>query len=303
MRKQKRRKSVSTKIFDSLYVIVGTILLVAGLSLFFFNSKVGRAYMLRDNGERASENLTAKQADKNRKVKTTYDASKTTDVDTRQLWDARKTPAGAIGRMSIPAADIHNPLFQGYGAQLQNLSYGVCTVVPNRVMGGTNNYVVAGHYMGNYGPAVLDNLHLTRAGDKIYFTDMHRIYEYVETNMRYDITPKQVEVENNIPGKKTVTLITCSDFNVNQYGYGQHRTVAVGEFIGSMPATKKNLENTELTNKVSPKISQKHVRYKVVKSQPKSAKIYSSLSLKQIIFWPAVIIGVIVVICLLKIWL
>ena len=83
MRKQKERKSVSTKIFDSLYVIVGTILLVAGLSLFFFNSKVGRAYMLRDNGERASENLTAKQADKNRKVKTTYDASKTTDVDTR----------------------------------------------------------------------------------------------------------------------------------------------------------------------------------------------------------------------------
>ena len=58
--------------------------------------------------------------------------------------------------------------------------------------------------------------------------------------------------------------------------------------------TKKNLENTELTNKVSPKISQKHVRYKVVKSQPKSAKIYSSLSLKQIIFWPSVIIGIIV---------
>ncbi|MES5150902.1 class A sortase [Lactobacillus crispatus] len=303
MRKNRRQKSIKIKIINTLYVLIGTVMIVLGLTILFFNSKLGRAYVVKDNGERVSQHLTAKQADRNKKVKTTYDAKKTTSVDTRSLWDSRKYPASPIGRMSIPSVNIHNPVFAGYGSNLQNLSYGVCTVVPNRVLGAkSNNYVLAGHFMSGYGPAVLDNLHFTKNGDKIYITDMHKIYEYTEERMAYNITPKQVEVENNIPGKSTVTLITCSDFNPTRYGIGQHRTVAVGELSNVYSASKKNLENFELTDKVSTKIIKKHVRKEVQAAQPKTAKIYNQLSLNQIVIYAVCVIGAIVLICLVKIW-
>jgi len=60
----------------------------------------------------------------------------------------------------------------------KTLEYGVVTCLPDRTMGGKNNYVLAGHYMGSYGPAVLDNLHLAKIGDLIYVTDLHHIYAY-----------------------------------------------------------------------------------------------------------------------------
>lgn len=304
MRRNKRRKSVGEKIVNSLYVIVGILMVIAGLFILFMNSKIGRAYVVKDNGTRVSQHLTAEQADKNKKVKTTYDARKTTSVDTRTLWRDRQYPAAPIGRMSIPAVDIHNPVFAGYGDKLQNLSYGVCTVVPNRPFGVKGiNSVLAGHYMGSYGPAVLDNLHLTQAGDKIYVTDMHKIYEYAENKMAYDITPRQIEVENNILNKSVVTLITCSDFNPTRYGIGQHRTVAVGELSNVYPASKKNLENFELTDKVSTKIIKKHVRKNVQAVQPKTAKIYNKFSFKQIITYTTIFFGAILLICLIKIWI
>lgn len=303
MRANRRKKDVKVKIINTLYVLIGTVMVVVGLTLLFFNSKLGRAYVVKDNGERVSQHLTAKQADKNKKLKTTYDATKTTSIDSKSLWNSRQYPASPIGRMSIPSVNIHNPVFEGYGSALQNLSYGVCTVVPNRELGvKSNNYVLAGHYMSGYGPAVLDNLHFTKPGDKIYITDMHKIYEYTEGRMAYDITPKQVEVENNIPGKSTVTLITCSDFNPSRYGVGQHRTVAVGQLSNVYSASKENLENFELTDKVSTKIVKKHVREEVQAAQPKTAKIYNQLSLNQIITYAVWIIGAIVLICLIKIW-
>lgn len=221
-------------------------------------------------------------------------------------------PAYAIGRMSIPAADIHNPVFQGYGDHNQNLSYGVVTVVQGRTLGGVNNMVYAGHYMGGYGPAVLDNLHLTKAGDSIYVTDMHKIYEYTEKTMSYNITPKQIEVENNIPGKRSITLITCSDFNVSKYGYGQHRTVAMGELSHVYPATKKNLVKYELTDndkqnketqskKTTPKKNK--VRESIKKAQPVTVSIYSKFSLKKIIIITLSVFGIIIMIMLVRIWL
>lgn len=274
-----KRKTTGQKIKESLFVLFLGVLLAVGCVTIFVNTEVGHSYMVQQNTQDVSKNLTAQEADQNKKQKTHYDATKTKSISAKELWRAKKYPASPIGRMSIPEIDIHNPVFEGFGQYNQNLSYGVVTVLPDRKMGGANNYNLAGHYMGGYGSAVLDNLHYIRPGDKIYVTDMHKIYEYTDKNIAYDIKPTQVEVEQNHGKTKMVTLITCSDFNPKAYGYGQHRTIAQGVLTNEYPATKANLQKFELTD-TTKKSTSKKARKEV---QPTtSQKIYSSFNLKTI---------------------
>lgn len=274
-----RRKTTGQKIKESIFVLFLGVLLAVGSVMIFVNTEIGHSYIVQDNTEEVSKDLTAKKADENKKQKTSYDATKTKSISAKELWRAKKYPASPIGRMSIPSVDIHNAVFEGFGDHNQNLSYGVVSVLQDRKMGGENNYNLAGHYMGGYGSAVLDNLHYMKPGDKIYVTDMHTIYEYTDKNIAYDIKPTQVEVEQNHGKTKMITLITCSDFNPKAYGYGQHRTVAQGVLTGQYPASKANLEKYELTDKVS-KTTSKKARKEV---QPTtSQKIYSKFSLKSI---------------------
>lgn len=251
MAKEKQRYSLKAKIWATVRILLLGALFYLGIGLIFFGSGFGNSYIVQQNAEKAGSNLTAKKVDRNKKRKTNYDASKTSSISAANALRAKKAKAYAIGRIAIPAVNIHNPLFAGYGEQNQNLAYGVVTCLPERVMGGTNNYVLAGHYMGSHGPAVLDNLHLVHQDDLIYVTDMHYIYAYKIKSISFAVKPSQVEVENNVQDRSMITLITCSDFNTSKYGYGQHRTVVQGDLINKIKATKHNLAATELSDKYS----------------------------------------------------
>ena len=255
MANKQQKHSLKYQIWSTTRVLLIGALFYLGVTLIFFGSGFGNSYVVQQNAQKANTTLTQKKADRNKKRKTNYDASKTKSVSAAEVLRAKQIKAYAIGRIAIPSVNIHNPLFAGYGDQNQNLEYGVVTCLPDRVMGGANNYVLAGHYMGSYGPAVLDNLHLSRPGDLIYITDLHHIYTYKIKTISFAIKPTQVEVENNMQDKSMITLITCSDFNTSKYGYGQHRTVVQGDLIAKNKATKHNLIATELTAK--PKQSKK----------------------------------------------
>lgn len=257
MTKKKQNYSAKNKLWSSIRLLVSGLLFYSGVALIFFGSGLGNSYLVQLNAEQASSELTAKKADQNKQHKTTYDASKTESITTKRLLTSRHKKAYAIGQIAIPTVNIHTPLFAGYGSHNQNLAYGVVTCLPERIMGGQNNYVLAGHYMGTYGGAVLDNLHLAKAGDIVYVTDLHHIYAYRIQNISFTIKPTQVEVENNVQKKRLLTLITCSDFNTSKYGYGAHRTVAQGELIGKTKATSKNLLAAELTGKQESKQTRK----------------------------------------------
>ena len=248
MSKKKQSTTLKGKIWSTLKILLLAALFYLGVTLIFFGSGFGGSYLVEQNAEQASADLTSKKVEQNKKRKTTYDASKTKSISTARIIRSRGIKAYAIGRISIPAVNIHNPLFAGYGDQNQNLEYGVVTCLPDRTMGGENNYVLAGHYMGTYGPAVLDNLHLAKKGDVVYVTDLHNIYAYEINNISFAVKPTQVEVENNVQGKSMITLITCSDFNTSKYGYGQHRTVVQGDLIKKQKATEKNLQAAELAS-------------------------------------------------------
>lgn len=238
------------KIIKTIWISVCMLLSAIAAGFLFINTQIGRSYIVRNNATRIAKTLTATEAQKNQKASTSYDASKTRFVSAEQLLRASKYEAYPIGRMSIPVVNTHNPVFNGFGTQNQNLSFGVCTVIPNRKLGGDNNYVLAGHYMGNYGPAVLDNIHLLHNGDHIYVTNLQKIYDYKVAKLYLALKPTQVSVENNIGNQSMITLITCSDFNQTKYGLGKHRTVVQGRLQRVYPATENNLIRYELSSEI-----------------------------------------------------
>lgn len=239
-------------------VIFSMVLFALLAGFFFVNTKVGRSYIVRNNAIRASQQLTAKKAKQNQQADTSFDPTKTHSIGVKQVLQAGNYSAKPIGRMSIPAVNTYNPLFKGFGTQGQNLSYGVCTVLPERALGKDNNYVLAGHYMGGYGPAVLDNIHEAHSGDHIYVTDMEHIYDYRVNKKYLALEPTQVSVEDNTPHTKLITLITCSDFNQAKYGFGKHRTVVQGVYQRTMPATQANLVKYGVSSEIIPTKQKQH---------------------------------------------
>ena len=274
-------KNTKFKLRQSLICLALGIVFIGGATLTFVNSEIGHSYIVRNNAEKVSKTLTAEQVKKNEKVKTSYDAAKTKPVSAKNLYNDSKYPAYPIGRMSIPAVNIHNPIFKGFGDHMQNLSYGVSTAVADREMGEVNNYVLAGHYMSGYGPAILDNLHLTKTGDMVYVTNMKTIYAYSIEDIELALDPHQVSVEDNVPGERTITLITCSDFNTAKYGYGGHRTVVSGTLTAAYKATKSNLIKYELADR-NVSNNQAQSKNKSVKSRVKTTAL-QKLTLKQLI--------------------
>lgn len=313
---KKSKSNLSTKIINTTLFLLLSIIFYIGIGMIAYGSGIGHSYIVRQNVQKANSRISIKSIERAEKERTSYDASKTESVSASSLWKARKYSANAIGRMSMPELNIHNPIFAGYGDHNQNLSYGVVTTVNNRKMGDMNNYVLAGHYMGNYGPAILDNLHYASKGDRIYVTNLKKIYVYSVTYKSYSVKPTQVDIENNIPGKSTITLITCSDFNVKKYGFGGHRTVVKGHLIASMPATRKNLELTELTDgknkhkkktKVVVNIPNKKNTSKsiTIKSKVKSsakAKWYQNITFNQLVVGFTIIWLIFVIYNVYSIW-
>lgn len=308
MTKKRQNHSLKSKIWDTVKILFLGALFYLGVTLIFFGSGFGSSYLLEQNAENAATGLTAKKADENKKRKTTYDASKTKSISAARILRSKQIKAYAIGRISIPAVNIHNPLFAGYGDRNQNLEYGVVTCVPGRVMGGANNYVLAGHYMGSHGPAVLDNLHLAKIGDMVYVTDLHHIYAYEIKSISFAVKPTQVEVENNINDQSMVTLITCSDFNTSKYGYGQHRTVVQGNLVSKIKASEANLESTELTANFKKSAKKRSVSLPTKKGQKtvqRKEQIRSEAAPKffqNMNFIKIAIIGFNLLFCLFLIW-
>lgn len=135
--------------------------------------------------------------------------------------------------------------------------------------------------MSGYGPAILDNLHLTKTGDMVYVTNMKTIYAYRIEDIELALDPHQVSVEDNVPGERTITLITCSDFNTAKYGYGGHRTVVSGTLTAAYKATKSNLIKYELADR-NVSNNQAQSKNKSVKSRVKTTAL-QKLTLKQLI--------------------
>ncbi|MFC6261873.1 class A sortase [Levilactobacillus fujinensis] len=112
---------------------------------------------------------------------------------------------GAIGQLRVPAVGLDLPI--GVGVSNDVLVRGAGTLKADQQMG-QGNYALAGHYMTTQ-RLLFSPLKGVRKGDSVTLTDKRRVYRYRVTRVEV-IDRHKVDVIDDVPGKKLVTLITCN---------------------------------------------------------------------------------------------
>lgn len=218
-----KEKSILRKV---LMIICGLIVIFSVVMLLFGN-KI-RAHMVQNNTDRV---MTEKVVKKKKNANYNFGAVK--EVTMNDILKAHHVADKPIGKISVPSVGVKLPLFQGFNNI--DMTVGACTMKANQVMGGMNNYAIAGHHMEDnnvlFGP-----LEKTKIGDKIYLTDEKQVYIY-QIDSKKNVYESDLSVLDNIPGQRTITLVTCAS---GQPGV-KYRTIIQGSLIQQEPYNK-NLE-------------------------------------------------------------
>lgn len=208
--------------------IVAIILLIVGLGM-IFNSQI-RDIMVRQNQTTALKKLNKETVKKNQKKEGMFDFSKVEEIDFGQVTKSRmKNTADAIGAIAVPSVNMYLPIVKGLSNDA--MSTGGGTMRPDQVMG-KGNYPLAGHYMTAKG-VLFSPLENTKIGEKVYLTNLDKIYVY-RIYMKKIVDPTAVWLVDNTK-QNIVTLITCADGGVNRWAIR-------GKLITEKPATDKNLQ-------------------------------------------------------------
>lgn len=225
----KREKKKTGRLKKVLFSILIVILTVAGLAL-IFNEQI-KSFVVNHISTTALDKPIQKKHPK--KGNFNYESVK--PIDTKDVAKAAATNTeGSIGKIAIPEVGIHLPIF--YGLAQNNLMRGAGTMKPNEQMGEIGNYALAGHHMEDnnilFGP--LENIGV---GAKIYVTDGKKVYTYKVTR-KVTVNESQVQWIDDVPGKKLITLVTCSS---GQEGV-KTRIIVRGELADVQDANKSTLK-------------------------------------------------------------
>ncbi|MFT8824019.1 MAG: class A sortase [Liquorilactobacillus mali] len=169
-----------------------------------------------------------------------FDFSKVKSASASRVVKASLTSesTGMIGKIAVPAVNLKLPIF--YGISNNNLLRGAGTMKAEQEMG-TGNYALAGHHMNN--PNILFSpLAKAKVGDKVYLTDGKKVYVY-QINVRKSISKYQVQVIDDVAGKKMVTLITCDP--IKGVAHTPLRILLQGNLQKVENVTKKNAKMFE----------------------------------------------------------
>lgn len=186
-------------------ILYGLLILVALLMIFH----VQLAHFVLSQFQPTINQTTIQKAKKAPK-KANYDWKKVKPLTAEQVINAR-LQAGKInfiGMVSVPAIGLSVPI--SHGTDDINLSLGAGTLYENERMG-QGNYALASHFIqGESGKRLLFSplYYQGKVGQKIYLTDMDKVYTYRATTYR-TIKPTDVQWADPVAGKKLITLITC----------------------------------------------------------------------------------------------
>ncbi len=221
---------MSKTIKKIIYALLALVSLSIGLTL-IFNGQI-KNEAIRQNQVDGLKKLSKSSVKKNEKKKGSFDYSKVKEIGWQEVAQSKSSKsrnAYGIGALAIPSVGMYLPIEKGLSNI--NMSVGGCTMRADQVMG-QGNYPLAGHYMTNNG-VLFSPLERTQVGEKVYLTDMEKIYEY-QINMKKVVAPSAVWLVNNTK-EDIVTLITCADG-------GKNRWAIRGNLIATAPATDHNLK-------------------------------------------------------------
>lgn len=188
------------------------VMVTVGLGL-VFNKSIRNSLIAVNTNKYQVANVSKEKIEENKKAEGNFDFSTVKSISTESVLAAQMESQvlPVIGGIAIPDLGINLPIFKG----LDNtaLTYGAGTMKEGQVMGAENNYALASHNVfGLTGASEMLFSPLERAalGMKIYLTDKDKIYTYVISNIT-EVTPEHVEVIDDTPGVKNLTLVTCSN--------------------------------------------------------------------------------------------
>lgn len=141
-----------------------------------------------------------------------------------------KDKSKMAGYISIPAADIKEPVYPG-PATPEQLDRGVSFAEEDESMQ-DQNVAIAGHTFTDSDDYQFSNLPAAKKGSKVNLTidDEKRTYKITKI---FDVKPDDVKVlDEQDSDKQQLTLITCDDFNP-ETGMWDTRKIFVAEEVAS----------------------------------------------------------------------
>jgi len=228
MTKRKRRFKKGSLWLLAMF-LVGSGLVLLGLTQ---NSSVTR---MGDTAKREMTVESVQRAKRSAQSKTEqgktapFDYAKTTQLTPLTVGGYRLRELtgnsgydGAVGQLKVPAVGLDLPIGIGVGNSV--LVRGAGTLKADQRMG-QGNYALAGHYMAAK-RLLFSPLKGVQRGDSVYLTDKQQVYQYQVSRVRV-VDRHQVNVIDDVPGKKLVTLVTCASAKRGE----PKRLVVQGELV------------------------------------------------------------------------
>lgn len=191
-------------------------LLVVGLVLMLYqpvmNHVVGPAQLTKVY----ANNLTSEDIQKNTERHQQADYSK---EEADELFDPESIETittlsanpkinrdNVVGGVYAPSVGMMMPIMHGLSQDVLMSSAG--TMKRDQLMG-AGNYSLIGHNSTNP-DALFAPTHRMKVGDMVYVTNKDKVFAYKVTENRI-VQPSEISVIDDVPGKKLLTLISCTD--------------------------------------------------------------------------------------------
>lgn len=195
--------------------IIG-ILLFLSLLLFSFPF-IKKTFVVSKSNQYQIDKISKEEIKENLEKEVSYDWTEAKAITPAELIELTQSTSSlpVIGGITIPQLSVNLPIFNGTSNEA--MSFGAGTLTENQVMG-EGNYSLTSHRIfdiDNANELLFSPLVNAESGMKIYITDKELIYEYTVTE-KFIVNPDQVEVIDEVPNQKLITLITCTDINASQ---------------------------------------------------------------------------------------
>lgn len=198
-----RRKKWKNRLINTLLLL----LFIVGIAL-IFNQPIKNFLLGRSKEHYQVATISREQVEEGLAQEVTFDFDQVQPVDLDAVIRAQLSGKilPVIGGVAIPSIEVQLPIFKGLDNDA--LLFGAGTFDPEQKMG-KGNYALASHRIEETTILFtrLDEVHLD---ETVYLTDMENIYTYNVTVSKR-IEPTEVEVLDEVEGKKMVTLITCGE--------------------------------------------------------------------------------------------
>lgn len=198
-----RRKKWKNRLINSLLFL----LFIVGIAL-IFNQPIKNFLLGRSKEHYQVASISREQVEEGLAQEATFDFDQVQPVDLDAVIRAQLSGKilPVIGGVAIPSIEVQLPIFKGLDNDA--LLFGAGTFDPEQKMG-EGNYALASHRIEET-TILFTRLDEVQLDETVYLTDMENIYTYNVTVSKR-IEPTEVEVLDEVEGKKMVTLITCGE--------------------------------------------------------------------------------------------